>query len=76
MHHYSIVIKIQLDSTVCSAIYFTANLLFMFRVSQHPSSGVLKTVTAASGTVHNIGTATSLKRGQAGTPGAVDTRNM
>ena len=28
----------------------------------HPSSGVLKTVTAASGTGHNIGTATSLQR--------------
>ena len=26
---------------------------YMFRVSQHPSSGVLKTVTAASGTGHN-----------------------
>ena len=36
----------------------------MFRVSQHPSSGVLKTETAASGTGHNIGTATSLQRGQ------------
>ena len=36
----------------------------MFRVSKHPSSGVLKTVTAASGTGHNIGTATSLQRGQ------------
>jgi len=35
----------------------------MFRVSQHPSSGVLKTVTAASGTGHNIGAATTL-RGQ------------
>jgi len=35
----------------------------MFRVSQHPSSEVLKTVTAASGTGHNIGTATSLQRG-------------
>ena len=35
----------------------------MFRVSQHPSSGVLKTVTTASGTGHNIGTATSLQRG-------------
>jgi len=34
----------------------------MFRVSQHPSSGVLKTLTAASGTGHNIGTATSLQR--------------
>jgi len=64
----------------------------MFRVSQHPSSGVLKTVTAASGTGHNIGTATSLQYGQIGTGlcescgrfwsvvilmmGAVDTRNM
>jgi len=28
-------------------------------VSQHPSSGVLKTVTAATGSGHNIGTATS-----------------
>ena len=36
----------------------------MFRVSPHPSSGVLKTVTTASGTGHNIGTATSLQRGQ------------
>ena len=35
----------------------------------HPPSRVLKTVTAASGTGHNIGTATatSLQRGQAGT---------
>ena len=35
----------------------------MFRVSQHSSSGVLKTVTATSGTGHNTGTATSLQRG-------------
>ena len=58
----------------------------MFRVSPHPSSGVLKTVTAASGTGHNIGTATSLQRGQIvpiavtvfSTPddGCGDTRNM
>jgi len=33
----------------------------MFRVSQHPSSRVLKTVTVASGTGHNMGTATSLQ---------------
>jgi len=32
-------------------------------MSQHPSSGVLKTVTATSGTSHNTGTATSLQRG-------------
>jgi len=49
-------IKIQPDATVCRYL-FTAEPLYMFRVSQHPSSGVLKTVTAASGT------ATSLQRG-------------
>ena len=38
----------------------------MFRVSQHPSSGVLKTVTAASGTCHNTGKVTSLQRGPIG----------
>ena len=38
----------------------------MFLVSQHPSSRVLKTVTAASGTGHNTGTATSLQRGLVG----------
>jgi len=38
----------------------------MFRVSQHPSSGVLKTVTAASGTGHTTGTATPLQRGLIG----------
>ena len=43
-------------------IYLTAKSLYMFRVSQHPSSGVLKTVTAASCT----GTATSLQRGPIG----------
>ena len=36
----------------------------MFRVSQHPSSGVLKTVPAASGTGHTICTATPLQRDQ------------
>jgi len=42
---------------------FTAKSLYMFRVSQYPSSGVLKTATAASGTGHNIGTANSPQRG-------------
>ena len=41
--------KIQPDATVCRYL-FTAKSLYMFRVSQHPSSGVLKTVTTASGT--------------------------
>jgi len=34
----------------------------MFRASQRPSSGVLKTVTAASGIGHNIGAATFFQR--------------
>jgi len=46
-------IKIQRDVTVCRYL-FTAKLLYMFRVSQHPSSGVLKTVTAASSTGHTV----------------------
>jgi len=41
--------KFQPDVTVCRYL-FTAKSLYMFQVSQHPSSGVLKTVTAASGT--------------------------
>jgi len=57
----------QLDATVCSLVYFTANSLYMFRMSPYPSSGVLKSVAAACGTGHNIGTATSLQRGQIGT---------
>jgi len=54
-------IKIQPDATVCRYL-FTAKSLYMFHVSQHPSSGALKTVTADSGTGQNIGTATSLQR--------------
>ena len=55
-------IKIQPDATVCRYL-FTAKSRYMFRVSQHPSSGVLKTVTAASSTGRNTGTATSFQRG-------------
>ena len=55
-------IKTQPDATVCRYLFISESL-YMFRVSQHPSSGVLKTVTAASGTGHNTGTATSLQRG-------------
>jgi len=55
----SMLIKIQPDATVCRYL-FTAKSLYMFRASRHPSSGVLKTVTTATGTGHNTGTATSL----------------
>jgi len=37
------------DATVCRYL-FTEKLPYMFRVSQHPLSGVLKFVPAASGT--------------------------
>ena len=47
-------------------ILFTARLLYMFRVSQHPSSGVLKTVPAFSGTGNTTYTATPLQRGLIG----------
>ena len=49
----NMLINIQLDATVCRYL-FTVNSLYMFRVSQHPSSRVLKTVTAASGTGHTV----------------------
>ena len=62
MHHDSILIKFQLDATICRHL-FTARSLYMCRVSQHPSSGVLKTVIATSGIGHNVGTATSFQRG-------------
>jgi len=60
-----VLIKIQPDATVCRYL-FTAKSPYMFWVSQHPSSRVLKTVTATSGTGHNTGTATSLQRGPVG----------
>jgi len=61
----SLLIKIQPVATVCRYL-FTAKSLYMFRVSQHPPSVVLKTVTATSGTGHNTGTAASLQRGLMG----------
>ena len=45
-------------------IYLRQNHCTCFGCLPLLSSGVLKTVTAASGTGHNIGTATSLQRGQ------------
>jgi len=61
----SMLIKIQPDATVCRYL-FTTKSVYIFWVSQHPSSGVLKTVTTTSGTGHNTGAATSLQRGQIG----------
>ena len=50
-----------------AAYLFTARSLYMFRVSSHPSSGVHKTVTTASGTGHIMGATTSFQRGQQAT---------
>ena len=47
-----------------SDFFLLQNHSTRFECPLHPSSGVLKTVTAASGTGHNIGTATSFQRGQ------------
>ena len=63
--------KTPTDATVCTYLY-TAKLFYMFRVSQHPSSVVLKTVTAASRTGHNTSAATSLQRGLNGTASRSD----
>jgi len=41
------------DATVCRYL-FTIKLLYMFRVSQQPTSGVSKTVLASSVTGHTV----------------------
>ena len=48
-----------------SDLFYRKNYSTCFGCPQHPPSAVLKTVTAASGTGHNIGTATSLQVGTA-----------
>ena len=65
-HFWTVWIKNPTDATVCRYL-FTAKLLYMFRVSQHPSSGVSKTVPAAYGTGHTTCTAIPLLRGLIGT---------
>ena len=73
-------------SPVCRYL-FTAKSLYMFRVSTAPIIRSTKSVTKASGTGHNIGTATSLRYYDLYwrlrlqflvllMMGAVDTRNM
>jgi len=49
------------DATVCGYL-FTAKLLYRLWVSQHPSSGVSKTVPTASGKGHTTCTARPLLR--------------
>ena len=63
----SVLIKIQLDATVCSLIYFTAKSLYMFRVSTAPITRSTKDCNRSLRSGHNIGTAASLQCGQVGT---------
>jgi hypothetical protein len=47
--------KIQQDATVCRNLFTAKSLISTcFGRPSHPSSGVHKTVTAASGTGHSI----------------------
>jgi len=61
-YHVVNVNKNPTEATVCRHL-FTAKLLYMFRVSQHPSSGLSKTVATVSGTGHTTCTATPILRG-------------
>jgi len=53
--------KVLLDATVCRHL-FTAESLYMFRASQHLSSGVLNTVSTISGISYDTVTASSFHR--------------
>jgi len=55
-----LLIKIQLDATVCSLIYFTAKSLYMFRVSTAP---VIRSTKYCNRSLPS----TSIQRGQVGT---------
>ena len=52
MHHWSILIIVQLDATQNRLFIILQVHSTCFRCQPHPSSGVHKTVTAASGTGH------------------------
>ena len=54
----------QQDAAVCSQFYFTAALLYMFRVLSTPIIGSTLTVSTASGTGHTSVQATFLQHGQ------------
>jgi len=62
----TVLIKIQLDATVGSLIsILLQSHSTCFGCPQHPSSGVLKTVSTASSAGH-IGSATSVQHGHVG----------
>ena len=55
--------KIQQDTTVCRYLFTAESLSTYFGFPSHPSSGVRKTVTAASGTGHSSGVPMNFVRG-------------
>jgi len=65
VHRWSIFIIVQRDATQSSVFIILQVHCTCFGCQPHPSSGVHKTVTAASGTGHSFCAATSLQRGQA-----------
>ena len=64
MHRWSILIMVQQDATQSSLFIILQVHSTCFGCQPHPSSGVHKTVTTASGTGHIFCAATSLQRGQ------------
>ena len=66
VHRWSILIIVQRDATQSSLFIILQIQSTCFGCQPHPSSGVHKTVTTASGTGHIFCTVTSLQRGQLG----------
>jgi len=64
MHRRSILIIVQRDATQSSLFIILQVYSTCFGCQKHPSAGVHKTVTTASGTGHIFCAATSLQRGQ------------
>jgi hypothetical protein len=65
VHRRSILIIVQRDATQSSLFIILQVHSTCFGCQPHPSSGVHKTATTASGTGHIFCAATSLQRGQA-----------
>ena len=66
MHRWSILITVQRNATQSSLFIILQVHSTCFGCQRHPSSGVHKTVTTASGTGHIFCAVSSLQRGQLG----------
>ena len=65
VHRWSVLIVVQRDATKSGLFIILQVHCTCFGCQLHPSAGVHKSVTTASGTGHNFCAATSLQRGQA-----------